>query len=233
MAQRAPAPSATHLPPDVLALACAPRAVYEAPPRPLRITGGQDDVVRRGYSPGDLVTLNGGTDNGIDVGQEYFVRRVLTTNGSTMSRDNPGSIQTVGWIRVYAVDKQMSLATISYACDTVEPDDYLEPFMLPVVPIPQPDVPKPQRSNYARILFGRDGRRSLGTRDFFVIDHGSDHGITVGSRFVVYHDKQVPGNFLYELGEAVAVDVAPESATLQVTLARSAFTAGDYVALRR
>src|SRR5882672_158942 len=76
-AQRAPAPALTHLPPDVLALACAPKAAYEIPARPLRITGGQDAVARRIYAPGDLVTVNAGTDNGIEVGQEYYVRRVL------------------------------------------------------------------------------------------------------------------------------------------------------------
>ena len=30
----------------------------------------------------------------------------------------------------------MSLATITHACDTIEVDDYLEPFVLPPVPAP-------------------------------------------------------------------------------------------------
>jgi hypothetical protein len=55
----------------------------------------------------------------------------------------------------------------------------------------------------------------------------------VGAQFVVYRDKLEPGNFLFELGEAVAVSVRPESSTLRATLSRDAFTAGDYVALRK
>jgi len=39
--------------------------------------------------------------------------------------------------------------------------------------------------------------------------------------------------FLYELGEAVVVDVKPELSTLQAMSARSAFISGDYVALRK
>ena len=78
-----------------------------------------------------------------------------------------------------------------------------------------------------------DRRLSFGQGDFFVIDHGSDHGVMPGARFVVYHDKLTAGNFLYEVGEAVAVDVRPETSTLQVTLSRSSLTAGDYVAIRK
>ena len=55
----------------------------------------------------------------------------------------------------------------------------------------------------------------------------------VGAHFVVYRDKRREGNFLFELGEAVAVDVKPESSTLKATLTRDALLAGDYVALRK
>lgn len=233
VAQRGPAPAAIHLPQDVLALACAPVATFDMPPRPLRVTRGQDAVERRTYAPGDLGTINAGANNGIEVGQEYFVRRVLADGHREVSRKNPGNIRTVGWRRVYAIDKDMSLATISYACETIDVGDYLEPFVMPVVPTPAADAPRPQRSNYAHIMFGADGRRSFGQSDFFVIDHGSDHGVMPGARFVVYHDKQVAGNFLYEVGEAVAVDVRSETSTLQVTLSRSSLTAGDYVAIRK
>jgi hypothetical protein len=57
--------------------------------------------------------------------------------------------------------------------------------------------------------------------------------VTPGAQFVVYRDKHEKGNFLFELGEAVAVEVKPESATLYVTLSRDAFSKGDYVAQRK
>ena len=232
-AQRAPAPVGSDLPADVLALACATRPAFEVPPMPLRITGGQDSVVRRIYGPGDLITINAGTDNGIEVGQQYYTRRVLRDGQQRVTRATPGSIRTTGWIRVYAVDPQMSLATIEHVCDTIDVGDYLEPFELPVVPTPEATLAKPQRGNYGRIMFGNDFRVSFGKGDLFVIDRGSDHGVTLGARFVVYRDKRVRENFLYELGEAVAMDVGPESSTLKVTLSRDAFRAGDFVAIRK
>jgi hypothetical protein len=232
-AQHRPAPAAVHLPGDVIALACAPKATYDMPDRPLRITGGQDAVERKSYGPGDLITINAGSDNGIEVGQEYFVRRVQVDTIKGVTRATPANIQTVGWIRVWAVDDEMSLATISHACDTIDVGDYLEPLVLPIIAAPQATLAKAQRSNYGKILFGIDRRLSFGIRDFFTIDRGSDHGVSVGARFVIYHDKQISGNFLYESGEAVAVDVSPEMSTLQVTLARSVLSAGDYVAIRK
>jgi len=232
-AQRAPAPEPTRLPPDVLSLACAPSLAFEAPPTPLRVTGSQNPSPRQELGPGDLITINAGTDNGIDVGQEYYTRRAVPIEKRRIGRDNPATIRTTGWIRIYAVDRQMSLATIVYPCDSIEVSDYLEPFALPTVPTPSPDRPMAQRGNYGRVVTGNDNRRSFGKGDYFVVDRGSDHGVTVGAQFVVYRDQQRPGNFLFELGEAVAVTVRPESSTLLITLSRDAFLAGDYVAIRK
>jgi hypothetical protein len=233
MAQRGPAPAMTNLPPDVLALGCAPRLAFDLPDQSLRVTGGQDSVVRRAYAPGDLVTINGGVENGIEVGQEYFVRRLQTEANQRPSRATPGAIRTAGWLKVYAVDKEWSLATIVHACDSVDVHDYLEPFVMPVVPAPSTENVKPQRDNYARILFGADFRRSFGKGDFFIIDHGSDHGVAAGDRFVIYRDKKMAENFLYDLGEAVVVEVNPDRSTLQATVSRDAFKAGDYAAIRK
>jgi len=232
-AQQGPTVTPSTLAPDVLAMACAPTMVYEAPPTPLRIMGGQDSFVRRVYGPGDLVTINAGSDNGIEVGQEYYVRRVQAGRGA-MTRENPGVISTVGWIRIYAVeDRDMALASITKMCDTIELGDYLEPFALPDVPVASASKGKAQRGNYGRILLGSDRRTSFGLGDFLIIDRGSDHGVMPGKRFVVYRDKHETDNFLYELGEVVAVDVKPETSTVRVTMSRDAFSAGDYVAMRK
>ena len=221
----------------MLALACAPSLTYQPPESDLRVTGGQDSFVRRIHAPGDLVSINAGSDNGITVGQEFFVRRVSAPGQRTSSRTEPGTVRTSGWIKVYAVDPAMSLATVTYACDTIEINDYLEPFALPQVPAPSSTRARPEKENYGRVMQGTDRRRSFGKGDFFVLDRGSDQGVRPGSQFVVFRNKhelnvQQPDVFLYELGEAVAVDVKPDRSTLQVTVSRDAFTEGDLVAMR-
>jgi hypothetical protein len=232
-AQQGPVPQPSTLSPDVLALACAPTMVFEAPPTPLRIMGGQDSFARRVFQPGDLVTINAGNANGIEVGQEYYIRRVQAGR-SAMTRETPGVIRTAGWLRIYAVeDPDMALATITHACDSIETGDYLEPFTPPDVPVASEAKGKAQRGNYGRILLGTDRRSSFGVGDFLIIDRGSDHGVAPGSRFVVYRDKRQPGNFLFELGEVVAVDVKADTSTVRVTASRDALAAGDYVAIRK
>src|SRR5258705_6674183 len=139
LAQTRPAPSATHLAADVIALACSPTLVFTDPVPSLLITGGQDASTRHIFRQGDLITINGGSDNGIEVGQEYYVRRVQGPRGSTISRTAPATIRTAGWVRIYAVDKLMSLATISHACDTMDIGDYLEPFTVPQLTTPDAD----------------------------------------------------------------------------------------------
>jgi hypothetical protein len=256
-AQRGPAPAGTGLPADVLAVACGPKPVFEIPDQSLRVTGGQDSQARRVYGPGDLVTINGGYENGIEVGQEYYVRRVQVNDRQAISRRTPGNVRTAGWLRIYATDPRMSLATVTHACDTIDVNDYLEPFALPVVPEAVKTNAKPQKGNYGRIMFGSDRRRSFGKGDFFIIDRGSDHGVTPGSRFVVYRDRQLGfygekqkgmygdrptsaerdgdmvDNFLYDMGEAVVLEVRPDTSTLQVITSRDAFMSGDYVAIRK
>jgi len=232
-AQRGPAATAAKLPADILALACAPKAAFDEPNTPLRVTGGQDSAVRRIQMPGDLITINAGTQNGIRVGQEYYTRRVLVSRRERISRETPGTVATSGWIRVYAVDDAMSLATITHACDTVEIGDHLEPFALPTMPTVSAEKPKPERDNYGHVLTGNDRRAAFAKGDFFMLDRGSDHGIMPGAQFVIYRNKQQPENFLYELGEAFAVEVTPESSTLKVTLSRDAIQEGDLVAIRK
>jgi hypothetical protein len=231
-AQRAPVSPPTGLSPDVLKMGCAPALAYEEPPTPLRITGGQDSFVRRAHSTSDLVTINAGSKNGIEVGQEYFVRRVLIARKAPITRATPATIQTAGWIKVYAVDDEMSLATVSYACDTIEVNDYLEPLVHRPMPAPSTDRGKPERGNYGRVMTGNDIRHSFGYNDFFLLNRGEDFGITPGANFVIYRDKKEAGNFLYEIGEAMAVSVNADWSTLVVTMSRDAIEEGDYVGMR-
>ena len=251
LAQTGPGASSTHLPAEVIALACAPTLAYEVPAPSLLITGGQDASTRRMFRPGDLITINGGSDNGIEVGQEYYVRMVQGAGGYSISRATPATIRTAGWVRVYAVDKLMSLVTVSHACDTpIEIGEYLEPFTVPIPSIADANPPQPQRENYGHILVGSDRRTMFGKNDFFTIDRGTDHGVTLGARYVIYRDKRrtetaklpittelpdtiITPEFLFELGDAVVVDVKPESSTLVATSSRSAFLSGDYAAIRK
>ncbi|MEQ1759831.1 MAG: hypothetical protein ABL986_16060 [Vicinamibacterales bacterium] len=233
-AQTGPAPEMLRTDPQLLALACAPTLVYEKPITPMHVTGGQSTLKRVSHAPGDLVTINAGTANGIEIGQEYYVRRLQQDKGTSTSRKTPAVVRTVGWLKIWAVDRpDMALATVTHACETIDIGDYLEPFSLPQMPAISREPLKPEKDNYGRIMVGTDRRRAFAKGDFFVLDRGSSQGVTPGARFVVFRDRNQYQNFLFDLGEAVAVDVKENSATLQVTLSRDAMFVGDYVAQRK
>jgi hypothetical protein len=233
LAQRGPAPARVNLPPEILSLACAPKLAFEVPSTPIRVTGSQESMVHKLYGPGDLISINAGTDNGIEVGQQYYTRRIVPIERRAVGRDNPAMIQTTSWLRIWAVDDEMSLATITHACGGVELNDYLEPFTVPEEPAISVMKPKAQRGNYGRVMSGNDRRTLFGRGDYFLVDRGSDHGVSRGAQFVIYRDNQQPQTFLFELGEAVAVEVMPEWSALRGTISYDGFRSGDYVALRK
>jgi hypothetical protein len=234
-AQRAPAPAASGLGPDQIALLCAPVPADlpdRAPlPNPIQVTGGQAPVVRSTYAPGDLVTISAGERQGIAVGQEFVTR--LPVPKPTKKRPASRYVaQNTGWLRVYAVDDDLSLATITHACSTVNPSDELAPFAVAAIPERDTRDLEPKRNDYARIVSGSSRRTTFATGDLFLIDRGSSKGVLPGARFVLYHDRGVAKNFLYEAGEAVAVAVGAEAATLRVTTSSTAVTTKDYVGQR-
>lgn len=218
---------------EEIALACAPRATHTAPTDPIRIVGGTDVVERRIYGRGDTVSLSAGSDDGVAVGQKYFTRRILTDAYRAPSRQALGNVRTTGWVTVTLVEETKSLATVTYSCDTVDTGDYLEPFELPAIVSPDSSSKAPASGNFATVLFGLDNRKAVGIGDFFVINQGTDHGVTSGARFAIYREPPTPRAFRVEVGEAVAVQVSPESSTLRMTHARSAVIAGDLAAIRK
>jgi hypothetical protein len=144
----------------------------------------------------------------------------------------------------------MSLATVAHECQNINVGDYLEPFVLPVVPAADANPPKPQKENYGHILIGADRRTLFAKDDYFVVDRGAEHGVTLGSRFTIYRDKRhtetnplstdvllpktvTTPEFLFEIGEAVVVEVRAETSTLHAIKSLDAFWSGDYVALRK
>jgi len=101
------------------------------------------------------------------------------------------------------------------------------------VPLPSQQAGPPERGNYGLVLSGQDRRTEFGRGDYLLINRGSSQGVAPGARFVVYHDKKSPGNFLFQIAEAVAVDVKPDTSTLHVLSAIDAIATGDYVGMRK
>ena len=81
-------------------MACAPMSAPEPPAAALRISGSSVHG-RVMFATGDPVVINGGTEQGVQKGQIYYVRRRVNDNFMPASPDFiPISIHTAGWVTI-------------------------------------------------------------------------------------------------------------------------------------
>jgi hypothetical protein len=226
----AQSPSVAFLAPEV-ATECAPSltVVPERPPaHALRIVGGQDTVPRALFGTRDLVIISGGTDGGLQLDQQYAIRRAYVHG--RLSKGALQTIHTTGLLRIVAVNDTTAIAQIERLCDGVTAGDYLEPFAA----LPPASASSESASgtldfaSLGRVLFGDEQRGLAGPGGFMMIDRGNAP-FPPGTRVALYRDLQAPGVPLAAVGEGIIVQTADGTPLMRVTAARDAIRSGDYV----
>ena len=218
-----------------IAVACAPPPTFDLPAgEPLRIIGTQDAIARSEYGTRDLLVVNGGTAAGVQLGQQFFVRRAnrFGTSDSTVRRGS----RTLGWLRVVAVNDSTAIANIDHICSPLKRGDYLEPFVAPILPAGAESnevTGEPDFNALGTIVVGDEGRAEMGAGDFALIDRGSEQGVIPGARFALFRDLRVAGLPLASVGELVVISTGPTMSLTRITRAQGPITTGDYAAPRR
>jgi len=108
-----------------LAAGCAPPPTLDGVPNGApRVIGSQDTVPRRLFGSRDLLVVDAGTKGGMELGQQFFVRR---QSRYAMAPDAKGrSATTVGWVRVVAVNESTSIAVVSLSAQDPPRHDPLQ-----------------------------------------------------------------------------------------------------------
>jgi hypothetical protein len=224
-------------------VACAPPPTLDPPPADaLRIIGSQDPIPRGLYGNRDLLVIGGGTSKGVQLGQQFFIRRPIVGYGSKTAR---GTL-TLGWLRVVAVNDTTAIALVNQACAGILRGDYLETFVEPVVSaeMERDETPgQPDFTTLGHIVIGNEDRGIVGAGDFVLIDWGQAQGLTPGSRFAIYRDPGASGSMyrpagnaalpLASVGEGVVISTSNKMALTRITRARDPISKGDYIAVRR
>jgi hypothetical protein len=248
-----PAPAADQdtMPPPSWAyndLACAPYLTTTAPAGALRVAGSQDTVIKNMMGPGDTIVISGGSAGGLEVGQRYFVRRLIKTFGNMRGpdKDHPLPVHTAAWIQIVGVDTTVATAAVVHACEGILLDDYLEPFVAPTISTRTSAGTAPLYENMAHIKTGVEGSQVFGIGQLANIDRGSKLGVAAGQRYMVFRDKRtllVPTRAksdvfekaamhmpLVEIGEVLVVSSRPDDATVQIVTQKDAIRTGDLIA---
>jgi hypothetical protein len=241
------APGAAPVARDAVAeLACAPNAAETIPAQALRVIGSQMPG-RTLFGSGETVRVGGGAAQGLQPGQDYFVRRLVRDPFDAHFPDGTTyhQVHTAGWIHIADVHPAEAVATVTHACDEVMAGDYLEPFTLPTVP--EPGAPgQADLTAAGRLVFGDEWAELGGPGSYMVLNRGSLHGIHPGQHVTLFRPDPDPGargsmyrkgaktpTGLVRVGEATAMLVRPGTTTLRVDRADGVIYVGDVGAINR
>jgi hypothetical protein len=213
-------------------LVCGPHAAVVPPAPSIRIVSGEEPR-RSAFGTADAVIINGGSAQGVRVGQEYFIRRVVTDKFALpVSGFVPSSVRTAGWLRVVDVAEHAAIATIVDSCDSIHDGDYLEAFVRPVMPV-QAEAGEPDYTHPGVIVLGAERRQIGGAGATLVVDRGLGHGIRPGQRLTVFRTPLEGSGLIVRIGEATAVAVHQDTSMIRIDSSREAIMVGDQVAFHK
>jgi hypothetical protein len=214
---------------------CTDLPILTKPIPRLTVRGRQDTDDRFAMATGDTVVIARMPDDGLAVGQRYVASR-LNRDEQYFPRpgEGYGGLRVTGFITVTAINQWNALANVDFACDMIQPGDYLETFVEGTLPGSAAPMLYPDFTDRGKILFGADNRALFGDGDVLSIDRGTAQGVTVGARYAVYRDKyRGDGTPLIHLGEVVVVSTTETTSKVVVTKSSGGILSGDTVVPRR
>jgi len=214
--------------------ACAAHAVGMPPDTSIRVGAGRE----RGkalFGANDALVITSGTAQGLKVGQEYFVRRIVPDRFVTPGSDGvrTSSIHTAGWIRIVDAQSDSAIATVTRLCDGIQQGDFLEPFQKPVLPAASATPGEPDFANPGHLVMGDERRQMAAQGDLMILDRGSDHGVHGGQRLTIFRPTAGGTGPIARIAEATAVLVSPETTVIRIDKTTDAVFVGDLVAIHR
>jgi hypothetical protein len=216
-----------------------------------RVIGGYEHG-KLMFGPNDPLIIGAGMKQGLRPGQEYFVRRVVKDQFSPMAAESVlKSIHTAGWVRIVDAQENVSVATVTEACDGVLLGDYLDPYVDTVMPTAAAGAAAPDFTRPARLVLADERRQSGYPGMLMLMDRGSEDGVRAGQRVTIFrypvtdpgatsgayqmapaYSTDTSGPIL-AVGEATVLSVRPKTSLVRIETASDAVYVGDLVAIHR
>jgi hypothetical protein len=228
LAAQPPAPR-----PDLLEqIACAPAGLPTPPAGSMRVIGGYRQG-RSMFGPGDAIIVGAGTAQGVQKGQQYYIRRPVTDSSTRQPKVGAlYGVHTAGWVTVVDVKEAMAVATVSHSCDGVLEGDYLEPFVPPTLP-PASLTGAPDYEHPGRIVMADELRQTGAAGSALLMDRGVDDGVRAGQILTIYRETLDGQGPLLDVARATVLSANAKSSVVRVDSSREAVYIGDLVAIHR
>jgi hypothetical protein len=212
---------------------CAPAKADAPTPTIGVLKADMHDATKNLFAAGEEVFIEGGTLTGLQVGENFVVRRRYQTGLMSNAKIPIMGEHSSGLVQIVSVEERVSSAVVVYTCDAVMTGDYLARFQPEPTRNPE-STGRPAFELAARVLFGDAGHMVGVERRLVVIDRGSVHGVRPGQRLTLFR-KSLTGQPAI-VGQAVVVAVKDDSATIRIDQARDAIffgPNGDWAAPQR
>jgi hypothetical protein len=215
-------------------LLCAPQILTVAPLAGIRVLGNADRH-RYMFAGGEGIIVDAGNTQGIKVGQQYFVRRVVDDQfvGQVQNDLQPVSIHTAGWVTIVEVRDNVAVAQVTHACDGILVGDYLDAYVEPADPPGAAIDGEPDYLHAASIVMGDDKHQMGGAGTLMMIDRGGDADVQPGQTVTFFRDTMSGLGPAAQIGQGTVLMVRPQSALVRIDSSRDAVFVGDRAAINR
>jgi hypothetical protein len=192
-------------------LYCSGVVTTESVPHETYIVSGEESNTSIVFNQGDTVFFNKGTDQGVKVGDEFFVvRKVWDVGGIQWTKWQDSILRKMGtvWedegrLKVSIVRKDVSIAVIEHACSYVERGDIVLPFTeRPAPPLKSAEgFDRFQPSDgkaMAMVITGKNFQQQVGRADVIYVNLGTAQGVKVGDYFRIFRFQGTQNETVYQ-----------------------------------
>lgn len=202
---------------------------------------------RQYLGEGETVYMNGGTDQGVKIGDRFLVLKTVArkqTHPILKKKKLGDVVQQVGVVRVTLAQAKGSVVVVERTLDAVQVGDHLvrftEPANLPLQIRTDTAEPVKVAGNAALVVYTRDAKLHSAGGDMIIVDKGANDGLKVGDVLLAVRVKAYPvgpegqkrpdqETTTHYLGQALVVRADAQTATCRVLRSSEEIRLGDTV----
>lgn len=196
----------------------------------IKIIGAEREYERVQFNDGDIVYIDKGREDGLEVGQIFLVLDI----GSRIKDFGP-LVYKRGRVRVVALEENGASAKVEKSCGQVMLGHFLVPFEEKEGRMGKDlgyNIPPHEGEGLiGQIIYSQREFKQIGSGHWALIDLGENDGIQIGQQLVTYR-KIKEGVPLQIFGNMVVIDAQKRTSTIKVLSCKDALRIGDLVKTR-
>jgi hypothetical protein len=192
----------------------------------IQIIGAERQNEKHNFEDGDLVYLNKGAADGLEMGQLFLsvgLRAKVDKIGTVMERH--------GRARIVRLEDRIATAKIEKGCGMILVGDFLLPFEEEAGQVGQDlgygDM-DPNASKRGQVIYIENDFHISASGQWALIDLGRQHCVQIGDQLNVFH-QAAPELPREAIASAIIIDVRGATATIKILSARDYVEIGDEI----